>query len=402
MSVYEDIKENAPYYMSEIESKYRIAKSKYPNGDDAFLKSEDEFLYMFYVYGPFVINKTFINIKDLKFNNNTDAYMYLKALSFFFNYLQRSVGYSNYKQFKACIIDLLKMIPDDGANKYNTKFREFVIDVLNNSRNYQHSNYFLESFIVDSCAIQPYMGTISKIEKSPETSNILERVVTEEDRENLKVTLLQEALDLLLKYPNFILEDCTYSNNLGTDLLLSTVPDLAGITKGLSIKDKYFLLIHTALRQDYFRKDNNKDALDKLIKLKRSNKPSDIGAVVESLVNSDLLCPSTSQLDQDRNIYSYLKNGKNNIENLERYDLDALNNYISKAHHLVANDYTNSMFTQKYPDVTGFSYMNNDIMIVEYKDIFLVCPVLDMSDNWAQKIIVLDRTGNIQLKDSLD
>jgi DNA-binding MarR family transcriptional regulator len=170
----------------------------------------------------------------------------------------------------------------------------------------------------------------------------------------------------------------------------------------LSIKDKYFLLIHTALRQDYFRKDNNKDALDKLIKLKRSNKPSDIGAVVESLVNSDLLCPSTSQLDQDRNIYSYLKNGKNNIENLERYDLDALNNYISKAHHLVANDYTNSMFTQKYPDVTGFSYMNNDIMIVEYKDIFLVCPVLDMSDNWAQKIIVLDRAGNIQLKDSLD
>lgn len=86
-----------------------------------------------------------------------------------------------------------------------------------------------------------------------------------------------------------------------------------------------------------------------------------------------------------------------------KYDLNILLSYIYTNRRYMTNQYTNSLFTSTYKSINGYTFINqNDMVVCEIDENYLAVPVIDLADDYKMKLICMGSDEEIIIRNFKD
>ncbi len=308
---------------------------------------------------------------------------------------------------KSLLLDIRSVITDNNM-KLNGVI-EYIDTSIANIRKYQYDHHQLESALLNYSAITPYMQMVKK-------PGMEERGVASDN--NLPQTKLISNISNTISKDTILNKVKDIYNNHITDILVSSskfISDVDTFFTHLLLPDddkvrNYFILTYWYNKFDII-------STSKVINLNKTI----LSLVSEDNVACDALLEALTELsggffdfsniNEDKIEYEVDKDSasindpnENNVlspgeDSLERsFDITLIDSFINRYYdRFVSNTYANNAFTAHVSNIDTYCGAT-DRMLYVMDDDTLATAVIDKGDFDRIKIIYLDRSGNIDIK----
>jgi len=358
-----------------------------------------------YLYAPYLIMKNDFSNMHLTWIE----YPLLKMMfdvSCLIKYLQKT---PNYKELKTFILEYITKNASYIEKYWETKTAiEAYRNVLTSAKVVQYDQKQLESAMINYYPIIDYSG----ICKMPMMTN-------ENSGENDSSTLTpsnnanMDSMDkrnYLIRYNLFsilmnAIDLTPFNDNDFFDLY-----NIKVLNEEHQNAIKYYILAYII----YHCTSANADAV--CIKLKLIDAATD--KIAEEKFNTDDLIAIFSEtsteaitnIEEDKvhleyetdklneKLYDMANLDDNDTSNLgKKYNIYILTNYMYNARRYTHNKYTNAFFINNNKELHDYTYLQDEILVVEIDNEYLCSPVIDLADDYKMKLIRVDRNDVVSI-----
>lgn len=357
-----------------------------------------------YLYGPYIVMNS-----DLSMYKLTWGHPILKMfldIAMLIKYMNNKYTHAN---LKTLIINYLTVNRSFESNCWQAKTTcDAYQQILSSIKDYQYENKLLESAMTSYAPIIDYSGMCKMPMATNENTETTDKSLPSQS--NLTSIPNTNDLDELLKKYLFSIVAAG-----GEGITPFNDSDLFKLYNMKDSRDDYTNTCTYYIKAYLVNRYQNSDGTKMLDTLKASSKAQ--MNIAEEKFNTEYLVSLFSNIateaDNNQDMSSHLEyeNDKENekamnMANLndtdtaeleKKYNIYTLTNYMYNARRYMHNAYTNAFFINSNKELQDYTYLEDNILVVEVDNEYLCSPVIDLADDYKIKLIRVNRDDVISI-----